>query len=127
MTSPDPGGMAIELDVFPLSESYTPGAPGAEAAEPLLSLSESPPSIDSSHTGNTQLSRRLLSLLTTSAPWPGNKGSSRDSKVVRLLRMLELDSEPGLTNAQMFLTNHDLKPVEEARRKWGSWSFVGVS
>ncbi|KAK4228873.1 putative uracil permease [Podospora fimiseda] len=33
--------------------------------------------------------------------------------------------EPGLTTTQLMLTNHDLKPVEPARRQWGPWNFVG--
>ena len=49
------------------------------------------------------------------------------TKVGRLLQKLEVDNETGLTNAQMFLTNRDLMPVEEARRKWGGWNFVGES
>lgn len=36
-----------------------------------------------------------------------------------------LYSEPGLTNAQLMLNNHDLKPVEAERRQWGPWNFVG--
>lgn len=38
---------------------------------------------------------------------------------------LAVDHEPGLTTAQLLLTNHDLKPVEPARRQWKSWNFVG--
>jgi hypothetical protein len=38
---------------------------------------------------------------------------------------LAVESEPGLTNAQLMLTNHDLKPVEPERRQWGPWNFVG--
>ncbi|KAK4186427.1 permease for cytosine/purines, uracil, thiamine, allantoin-domain-containing protein [Podospora australis] len=38
---------------------------------------------------------------------------------------LAVESEPGLTTAQLMLTNHDLKPVEPARRQWGPWNFVG--
>ncbi|CAG8980041.1 hypothetical protein HYALB_00009250 [Hymenoscyphus albidus] len=38
---------------------------------------------------------------------------------------LAVESEPGLTNAQLMLNNHDLKPVEPARRQWSSWNFVG--
>ncbi|MCJ1314504.1 hypothetical protein MMC25_008186 [Agyrium rufum] len=34
-------------------------------------------------------------------------------------RKLAVESEPGLTNAQLMLTNHDLKPVEPERRQWG--------
>ncbi|KAI0184131.1 permease for cytosine/purines, uracil, thiamine, allantoin-domain-containing protein [Xylaria flabelliformis] len=36
-----------------------------------------------------------------------------------------VDSEEGLSTAQLMLTNHDLKPVEPARRQWGPWNFVG--
>ncbi|APA07597.1 hypothetical protein SS1G_00890 [Sclerotinia sclerotiorum 1980 UF-70] len=38
---------------------------------------------------------------------------------------LAVESEPGLTNAQLMLNNHDLKPVEPERRQWGAWNFVG--
>ncbi|KAH7134350.1 permease for cytosine/purines, uracil, thiamine, allantoin-domain-containing protein [Dactylonectria macrodidyma] len=38
---------------------------------------------------------------------------------------LAVESEPGLTPAQLMLTNHDLKPVEKERRQWGAWNFVG--
>ena len=47
------------------------------------------------------------------------------SKVGRLVDKLAVESEPGLTNAQLLLTNHDLKPVEPVRRQWGAWNFVG--
>ncbi|KAH8698465.1 putative uridine permease Fui1 [Talaromyces proteolyticus] len=40
------------------------------------------------------------------------------------LDKLAVSSEPGLTNAQLMLTNDDLRPVEPERRKWGSWNFV---
>jgi nucleobase:cation symporter-1, NCS1 family len=40
-------------------------------------------------------------------------------------RKFAVESEPGLTNAQLMLTNHDLKPVEPERRQWGPWNFVG--
>jgi hypothetical protein len=43
----------------------------------------------------------------------------------RVAARLAVASEPGLTTAQMMLTNHDLKPVEAARRQWGAWNFVG--
>ncbi|KAI5853717.1 permease for cytosine/purines, uracil, thiamine, allantoin-domain-containing protein [Tricharina praecox] len=44
---------------------------------------------------------------------------------LRFLKKLETDNEPGLTDAQLMLTNYDLKPVEPARRQWGPWNFVG--
>lgn len=46
-------------------------------------------------------------------------------KVKAWARKLAVESEPGLTNAQLMLTNHDLKPVEHERRQWGPWNFVG--
>ena len=41
----------------------------------------------------------------------------KHTKVARLVDKLAVSSEPGLTNAQLMLTNHDLKPgmVEEAQ------------
>ncbi|CRK16063.1 hypothetical protein BN1723_002240 [Verticillium longisporum] len=33
-------------------------------------------------------------------------------------------TEEGLSNTQLMLINHDLKPVEKARRVWGTWNFV---
>ncbi|MCJ1339221.1 hypothetical protein MMC09_004510 [Bachmanniomyces sp. S44760] len=47
------------------------------------------------------------------------------SKVARVVDKLAVESEPGLTNAQLMLTNYDLKPVEPERRQWGPWNFVG--
>ncbi|KAK3312360.1 uracil permease-like protein [Apodospora peruviana] len=47
------------------------------------------------------------------------------SRLRRIGDKLAVDSEPGLTNAQLMLTNFDLKPVEPARRQWGPWNFVG--
>ena len=46
-------------------------------------------------------------------------------RVRRLVDKIAVPSEPGLTNAQLMLTNHDLKPVEPERRQWGFWNFVG--
>lgn len=46
-------------------------------------------------------------------------------KVKVWARKLAVEAEPGLTNAQLMLTNHDLKPVEPERRQWGPWNFVG--
>ena len=34
----------------------------------------------------------------------------RRSKVARVVDKLAVESEPGLTNTQLMLTNHDLKP-----------------
>lgn len=50
----------------------------------------------------------------------------RGSRAARLLDKMQTESEPGLTNAQLMLTNLDLKPVEPERRQWGPWNFVGM-
>ncbi|KAH8115277.1 permease for cytosine/purines, uracil, thiamine, allantoin-domain-containing protein [Phellopilus nigrolimitatus] len=47
-----------------------------------------------------------------------------DSKVGRVLNKLAVESELGLTTAQLMLVNVDLKPVEPERRQWGPWNFV---
>ncbi|KAL8913740.1 MAG: hypothetical protein Q9171_001474 [Xanthocarpia ochracea] len=46
-------------------------------------------------------------------------------KVGHYVDKLAVPAEPGLTNGQLMLTNHDLKPVEPERRQWGPWNFVG--
>ncbi|KUI63657.1 Uracil permease [Cytospora mali] len=50
---------------------------------------------------------------------------SRGPRLRRLAQKLAVDHEPGLTNAQLMLTNDDLKPVEPERRQWSAWNFVG--
>ncbi|KAJ1549436.1 hypothetical protein HK405_003427 [Cladochytrium tenue] len=39
-------------------------------------------------------------------------------------RVIETEHKSGLTNAEMMLQNHDLVPVEPARRTWGAINFV---
>ncbi|KAI3331670.1 permease for cytosine/purines, uracil, thiamine, allantoin-domain-containing protein [Xylariaceae sp. AK1471] len=41
------------------------------------------------------------------------------------IEKVAVDNEEGLTTTQLMLTNHDLKPVEPARRQWGPWNYVG--
>ncbi|OAP55465.1 hypothetical protein AYL99_10438 [Fonsecaea erecta] len=100
MRSP-PQHAAIELEDLATSPSERLLRWGA--AEPLLSPSDSrvgsPPE-------------------TTTAP------GFVKSRAARLLSKLRTESEPGLTNAQLMLTNHDLRPVEAQRRQWTAWSFV---
>ncbi|PKS11730.1 hypothetical protein jhhlp_001718 [Lomentospora prolificans] len=50
---------------------------------------------------------------------------SPNIKVQKWVDKLACEAEPGLTTTQLMLTNHDLKPVEPARRQWGPWNFVG--
>jgi hypothetical protein len=49
----------------------------------------------------------------------------KNTKFARFVDNLAVPSEPGLTNSQLMLNNHDLKPVEPERRQWGAWNFVG--
>jgi NCS1 family nucleobase:cation symporter-1 len=42
----------------------------------------------------------------------------------RFVDKIAVDSEPGLSHAQLMLTNDDLRPVPPERRKWGWWNFV---
>ncbi|KAK1773344.1 uracil permease [Copromyces sp. CBS 386.78] len=51
--------------------------------------------------------------------------AEKRSAVGRWSDRLAVEAEPGLTTAQLMLTNHDLKPVEAKRRTWGAWNFVG--
>ncbi|OCT47949.1 Uracil permease [Cladophialophora carrionii] len=131
MPTSTPSSAELELDELPPSSSQPASASPWEASEPLLSGAESPPSSvhkssDSEVTLTKTVPHWLLSLLPRYIPQQVAVAMGRfgDSKAAGLLRKLEVDSEPGLTNAQLFLTNHDLKPVEEARRKWGNWNFV---
>lgn len=50
----------------------------------------------------------------------------KDSRFARLIDRCAVESEAGLTNTQLMLTNHDLKPVEPERRQWGTWNFAGL-
>lgn len=50
--------------------------------------------------------------------------AEKGARLRRWADKLAVKSEPGLTSAQLMLTNHDLKPVEPGRRQWGPWNFV---
>lgn len=45
--------------------------------------------------------------------------TSKKSKITRHAERFAVESEPGLTTAQLMLYNHDLAPVEPERRQWG--------
>ncbi|RDW89862.1 nucleobase cation symporter-1 family protein [Aspergillus mulundensis] len=40
------------------------------------------------------------------------------------IKKLEVESDPELTNTQLMLTNHDLRPVDPDRRQWRWYNFV---
>ncbi|THY78561.1 NCS1 nucleoside transporter family, partial [Aureobasidium pullulans] len=42
-----------------------------------------------------------------------------------LLQKIEVEHDNGLSNKELFLTNHDLKIVEPERRQWTAFNFVG--
>ncbi|CAK9438007.1 uncharacterized protein LODBEIA_P23700 [Lodderomyces beijingensis] len=42
----------------------------------------------------------------------------------KLVKFLEVQPKGDMTAAQMFLYNHDLRPVEEARRQWSWYNYV---
>ncbi|KAE8380518.1 permease for cytosine/purines, uracil, thiamine, allantoin-domain-containing protein [Aspergillus bertholletiae] len=46
------------------------------------------------------------------------------ARIKEWARKLEVPSEPGLTNTELMLTNHDLRPVELDRRQWKWFNFV---
>ncbi|KAF2734094.1 hypothetical protein EJ04DRAFT_437817 [Polyplosphaeria fusca] len=49
----------------------------------------------------------------------------RSTNIAHYADRIAVESEPGLSTAQLMLFNHDLKPVEPERRQWGAWNFVG--
>lgn len=48
----------------------------------------------------------------------------KESRFAHFVDKLAVESEPGLTHAQLMLANHDLKPVEPERRQWRWLNFV---
>ena len=88
--------------------SSTPRA--QEANEPVDYVSERAPLLSRSSTAHPPFAEAMKKL--------------RQSKLANLANRLATDSEPGLTNAQLMLANHDLKPVEPERRQWRSRNFV---
>lgn len=44
--------------------------------------------------------------------------TAKKSKIAHYAKRFAVESEPGLTTAQLMLYNHDLAPVEPERRQW---------
>ena len=94
--------------------------------EPLLSSQNSPRTISPSTTQSGHRSPPGLLPSFPSQSWARENTSLskqkitaamekvKQTKVVRLIDKLAVSSEPGLTNSQLMLTNHDLKPGERA-------------
>ena len=53
--------------------------------------------------------------------------TAKRSKIAHYVGKLAIESEPGLTNAQLMLYNEDLKPVEPARRQWGTKTAMNLN
>lgn len=124
---------AIELDAVATSPAFVPGSSSRDDFEPLLFRSHSTTlrhALEHStreHSLSGLAGRWLFSLLPTQIQHQSVfiMARLRSSKASHLLSKLATDSEPGLTSAQLMLTNEDLKPVEPERRQWGPWNFVG--
>ena len=104
----------------PPEELYHGTLPERSASEPLLSTKCKNIEDDALHPISLWLLRKLPSSLSDSCILI----MARLSSSSWLLRQLETSSEPGLMNAHLMLTNYDLKPVEPARRLWGTWNFI---
>ncbi|RMZ87580.1 hypothetical protein DV736_g5197, partial [Chaetothyriales sp. CBS 134916] len=65
-----------------------------------------------------------LGAAATAAIEPMSAAMGRGWAYTILALLTECEAEPGLTNKQLFLTNHDLKPVEPERRQWKHLNFV---
>jgi hypothetical protein len=136
----------VELFEFPPGSDSPRGSISSlrsthRECEPLIARSSSSPSSPASprprahrHPGQGLLAGRTQHWLSASEYLyqPGDDGclcfnmeKASTSKARHFLDKIAVESEPGLTNIQMMLTNHDLKPVEPERRQWGAWNYVG--
>ena len=110
------------IELAPLLDPQ--GDTNAEAADsiPLL-LGEFPFSEDTSNPPLSRTRSQPLFLQHFAKAFTVRQKAAmarlRSSKLKHYADKLAVESEPGLTNAQLMLTNHDLKPVEPERRKWG--------
>ncbi|KAL2071447.1 hypothetical protein VTL71DRAFT_12682 [Oculimacula yallundae] len=109
-------------------------SPNEEESEPLLSGPSTPRKSRRLRTRNLDSSFESINDFTEHIVHHSSDESTffdfmmekvRGSKVAYWANRLAVESEPGLTNAQLMLCNDDLKPVEAERRQWGPWNFVG--
>ena len=134
MSSPDQHA-DIELVTIASSSAYRQGPSAWGDSEPLLprpSTSTARSPRDDKHSEDSLSGIALRWLFSRLLPTRLQRRCTfamarfRNSKAARLLSKLQTTSEPGLTNAQLMLTNHALKPVEPDRRIWGPWNYVGT-
>lgn len=103
--------------------------PPARVQEPVLKCS-TPPDLVPPHTGHKQVRDDLWATLVLTSlalrhPTARQMATDRGARLRTWADRLAVDREPGLSTSQLMLTNHDLKPVEPARRQWKAWNFVG--
>ena len=110
------------LDRVPVEEHPSPSLPTASSqrppGSPLAHRIESEPLLAGSSTGSSLDFTRHSSALSSSSSRHTPRYSYllavmeklSDSKIGRFAKKLEVDNEDGLTNAQLMLTNNDLKP-----------------
>ena len=122
---------SLELDDFQFAESGESSDATAiddelatvEEEEPLLSQDPSSPTptpirnlssigqrLEPSNLSRQTSTRRKYSRHRPAGRITAIMEKVRDSKVARIVDKLAVSSEPGLTNAQLMLTNFDLKP-----------------
>ena len=118
---------SLELDDFQLAGSKQRSDPsaideGLSEEEPLLhrdpdNPTPPPPKRDLTNSGQRSgasdsptSSRHHYQLRRSSSRIAAIMEKIRESKVARIANKLAVTSEPGLTNAQLMLTNFDLKP-----------------
>ncbi|CAI5758688.1 unnamed protein product [Candida verbasci] len=71
--------------------------------------------------GNSQIEVEELSKISSDNI---NENEQPKSLWQRIVKTLEVQPKGELSTAQMFLYNHDLRPVEEARRQWSWYNYV---
>ena len=105
----------VELEVYPgqVHSVQAPSTPSESGLEDIFQPESTP-------------LRPLLRTLEDTGPSSDLTAimeKVKHSKVARFADKLAVDSEPGLTTAQLMLANHDLKPVEPERRQWRGACF----
>ncbi|KAF2835408.1 hypothetical protein M501DRAFT_999167 [Patellaria atrata CBS 101060] len=137
----------IELTNIEASDARHSTEVEAESVDPHRYLQEREPLISGSSSSSAtprpwrhhdqvtpQSSERLISRRSASSlrsksrvpyPFPLVMEKFAHSKVGHWANKLATNSEPGLSNAQLLLTNDDLAPVPPEKRQWKAWNFVG--
>ncbi|KAB8290764.1 hypothetical protein EYC80_008401 [Monilinia laxa] len=133
--SSNPAGTGPDDETTPLISTSSPS--NSEESETgttfqyIPSLHDINTTTSSSRRSSSPPNTYLRDIAFHSSDEPGNwfldfiMEKVKNTKISYWSERLAVESEPGLTNAQLMLNNHDLKPVEPERRQWGAWNFVG--